>query len=160
MASPAKSLDAAIADRLVGAVTPLTVELALKALTSLEQRDQTIRAQWRRRIKRARYEADLAERRMWVVYDWIEKGLIPAHRRKPGLPYAKSCAIASRSRSAPEPARATCPRASCRWRTSRSGKITQLAVRDVVHGREVKNKEALANPEALEFYRDVGDLAH
>ncbi|MGI9332118.1 MAG: acetoacetate--CoA ligase, partial [Gammaproteobacteria bacterium] len=32
---------------------------------------------------------------------------------------------------------------------TRSGKITELAVRDVVHGREVKNKEALANPEAL-----------
>jgi acetoacetyl-CoA synthetase len=35
---------------------------------------------------------------------------------------------------------------------TKSGKIVELAVRDVVHGREVKNKEALANPEALEFY--------
>jgi acetoacetyl-CoA synthetase len=33
---------------------------------------------------------------------------------------------------------------------TKSGKITELAVRDVVHGREVKNKEALANPEALD----------
>ena len=33
---------------------------------------------------------------------------------------------------------------------TRSGKITELAVRDVVHGREVKNVGALANPEALE----------
>ncbi len=32
---------------------------------------------------------------------------------------------------------------------TKSGKITELAVRDVVHGRPVKNKEALANPEAL-----------
>ena len=31
---------------------------------------------------------------------------------------------------------------------TKSGKITELAVRDVVHGRAVKNKEALANPEA------------
>ncbi|WEX08813.1 acetoacetate--CoA ligase [Chelativorans sp. AA-79] len=41
---------------------------------------------------------------------------------------------------------------------TKSGKITELAVRDVVHGREVKNKEALANPEALELYRDLSDL--
>jgi acetoacetyl-CoA synthetase len=33
---------------------------------------------------------------------------------------------------------------------TRSGKLTELAVRDVVHGRPVKNVEALANPEALE----------
>jgi hypothetical protein len=29
---------------------------------------------------------------------------------------------------------------------TKSGKITELAVRDVVHGREIKNQEALANP--------------
>ena len=42
---------------------------------------------------------------------------------------------------------------------TKSGKITELAVRDVVHGREVKNKEALANPEALELYKNVAELA-
>ncbi len=42
---------------------------------------------------------------------------------------------------------------------TRSGKITELAVRDVIHGREVKNVEALANPEALEFFRDLAALA-
>ena len=42
---------------------------------------------------------------------------------------------------------------------TKSGKITELAVRDVVHGRDVKNKEALANPEALEHFRDVPELA-
>jgi acetoacetyl-CoA synthetase len=41
---------------------------------------------------------------------------------------------------------------------TKSGKITELAVRDVVHGRPIKNKEALANPEALEFYRDLQEL--
>ena len=41
---------------------------------------------------------------------------------------------------------------------TKSGKITELAVRDIVHGREVKNKEALANPEALELYRDLAEL--
>jgi acetoacetyl-CoA synthetase len=39
-----------------------------------------------------------------------------------------------------------------------SGKITELAVRDVIHGREVKNVDALANPEALELYRDIKEL--
>jgi len=41
---------------------------------------------------------------------------------------------------------------------TKSGKITELAVRDVVHGREIKNREALANPEALELYRDLVEL--
>ena len=39
-----------------------------------------------------------------------------------------------------------------------NGKITELAVADVVHNRPVKNKEALANPEALELYRDLPEL--
>ena len=38
---------------------------------------------------------------------------------------------------------------------TKSGKITELAVRDIVHGREVKNREALANPEALELYYNL-----
>jgi acetoacetyl-CoA synthetase len=42
---------------------------------------------------------------------------------------------------------------------TRSGKITELAVRDVVHGRPVKNTEALANPEALALYKDLPELA-
>jgi acetoacetyl-CoA synthetase len=41
---------------------------------------------------------------------------------------------------------------------TKSGKIVELAVRDVVHGREVKNKEALANPEALDQYRNRPEL--
>jgi len=41
---------------------------------------------------------------------------------------------------------------------TKSGKITELAVRDVVHGRAIKNAEALANPEALEFFRDRDEL--
>lgn len=35
---------------------------------------------------------------------------------------------------------------------TRSGKITELAVTEVVHGREIKNSEALANPEVLAFF--------
>jgi acetoacetyl-CoA synthetase len=39
-----------------------------------------------------------------------------------------------------------------------SGKITELAVRDVIHGRPVKNVDALANPQALELFRDLAEL--
>jgi acetoacetyl-CoA synthetase len=39
-----------------------------------------------------------------------------------------------------------------------SGKITELAVRDVIHGRPVKNADALANPGALELFRDLPEL--
>ncbi|TVQ33832.1 MAG: acetoacetate--CoA ligase [Geminicoccaceae bacterium] len=39
-----------------------------------------------------------------------------------------------------------------------SGKIVELAVRDVIHGRDVKNTEALANPEALDQFRNLPEL--
>jgi len=39
-----------------------------------------------------------------------------------------------------------------------SGKITEIAITDVIHGREVKNREALANPEALDLYKDLHEL--
>lgn len=41
---------------------------------------------------------------------------------------------------------------------TKSNKIVELAVRNVVHGRPVKNVEALANPEALEHFRDRPEL--
>jgi acetoacetyl-CoA synthetase len=41
---------------------------------------------------------------------------------------------------------------------TRSGKIVEIAVRNVVHGRPVRNLEALANPEALELFRDLAEL--
>jgi acetoacetyl-CoA synthetase len=41
---------------------------------------------------------------------------------------------------------------------TKSGKIVELAVRDVVHNRPVKNTHSLANPEALELYRDLPQL--
>lgn len=42
---------------------------------------------------------------------------------------------------------------------TKSGKITELAVRDIIHGRDVENKEALANPDALEQYKNIKELA-
>ena len=41
---------------------------------------------------------------------------------------------------------------------TKSGKIVELAVRNVVQGRDVKNVEALANPEALQEFRDRAEL--
>jgi acetoacetyl-CoA synthetase len=39
-----------------------------------------------------------------------------------------------------------------------SGKLVEIAVRKIIHGEAVKNKDALANPEALEYYRDLEEL--
>ena len=41
---------------------------------------------------------------------------------------------------------------------TRSGKITELAVRDIIHGRAIKNTEALANAEALAFFENLPEL--
>jgi acetoacetyl-CoA synthetase len=41
-----------------------------------------------------------------------------------------------------------------------SGKVVELAVRNVVHGEPVKNTDALANPEALKQFRDRPELNH
>ena len=41
---------------------------------------------------------------------------------------------------------------------TRSGKITELAVRNVIHGRPVRNREALANPEALALFENLPQL--
>ena len=69
---------------------------------------------------------------------------------------------ASSSRSATTRRRATCPREVVQVADiprTKSGKIVELAVRNVVHGRPVKNVEALANPEALEHFRHLPELA-
>ena len=41
---------------------------------------------------------------------------------------------------------------------TKSGKIVELAVRKVIHGELVKNREALANPEALDLFIDLPEL--
>jgi acetoacetyl-CoA synthetase len=39
-----------------------------------------------------------------------------------------------------------------------SGKIVEVAVRETIHGREVKNKDALKNPEALDLFKNLPQL--
>ncbi len=41
-----------------------------------------------------------------------------------------------------------------------SGKIVEIAVRDVIHGKTVANTDALANPEALNLYKNLAELQH
>ena len=57
------ALDAAVAARVLEVVTVGNLELALASQDELEQRDQSITRQWRMRLERAQYEADLAQRR-------------------------------------------------------------------------------------------------
>ena len=42
---------------------------------------------------------------------------------------------------------------------TKSGKIVELAVRSIVHGKPVKNTDALANPEALAHFANLAELA-
>jgi len=41
---------------------------------------------------------------------------------------------------------------------TKNGKIVELAVRQVVNGEKINNKEAIANPEALKFYENLPQL--
>ncbi len=56
-------LDAAISQRVLEVLEPAQLEIALGALQPLEQRDEASSQQWRLRIERAEYEAQLAQRR-------------------------------------------------------------------------------------------------
>ena len=41
---------------------------------------------------------------------------------------------------------------------TKSGKIVELAVKNILEGNKIKNKEALANPEILEQYKNIKEL--
>ena len=41
---------------------------------------------------------------------------------------------------------------------TKNGKIVELAVKNIIDGSEIKNKEALANPEVLEQYKNIKEL--
>ena len=43
---------------------------------------------------------------------------------------------------------------------TKNGKIVELAVKNVIEGKEIKNKEALANPEVLEQFKDLKELRY
>jgi hypothetical protein len=60
-------LDEAIAQRILSALLPAQVDLALAALTEVEQRDHALDHQWQLKIQRAEYEGQLAQRRFEEV---------------------------------------------------------------------------------------------
>ena len=41
---------------------------------------------------------------------------------------------------------------------TKSGKIAELAVRDLIHNKQINNQTALANPECLDEYKNVNEL--
>ncbi len=43
---------------------------------------------------------------------------------------------------------------------TKNGKIVELAVKNIIEGNEVKNKEALANPEILDEFRNLNELKY
>ena len=60
-------LDEAVAQRILSALVPAQVEIALAALAEVEQRDQALDHQWQLKIHRAEYEGQLAQRRFEEV---------------------------------------------------------------------------------------------
>ena len=42
---------------------------------------------------------------------------------------------------------------------TKSGKIVEIAVRSIVHGEDVRNSSALANPQALDYFRNISELS-
>jgi DNA invertase Pin-like site-specific DNA recombinase len=60
-------LDEAVAQRILSALVPAQVEIALAAVAELEQRDQALDHQWQLKIQRAEYEGQLAQRRFEEV---------------------------------------------------------------------------------------------
>jgi acetoacetyl-CoA synthetase len=97
-----------------------------------------------------------------VAQDWEgDVRIVLFVRLKPGVTFDEKlkARIGSRIRTGASPrhvpakilAVADIPR-------TKSGKITELAVRNVIHNLDVGNKDALANPEALDLYRDLAEL--
>ena len=60
---PGAVVEASVVQKVLAALTPAELELSLRVLDDLEQQQALLRAQWQRHLERARYEADLAQRR-------------------------------------------------------------------------------------------------
>jgi DNA invertase Pin-like site-specific DNA recombinase len=64
---PARAIDHAVSERVLAAVQPPEIELALAVVREAERQGRDIDRQWRLRLERARYEAQLAERRYKAI---------------------------------------------------------------------------------------------
>lgn len=110
-------IDNPVSIRVLEVIKPKQIEAAVKALEEIERREETVDNQWRMKIERAEYEANLAQRRYeavdpdnrlvagtlekrwnealvkfeevsrYVVYYWIERKIITARRLNHGSPY-------------------------------------------------------------------------
>jgi hypothetical protein len=61
------SIDAAVVQLFLEAMQPAQLEISLATLAQIEQQARQIEAQWHRRLERARYEAEVARRRLFAV---------------------------------------------------------------------------------------------
>ena len=43
---------------------------------------------------------------------------------------------------------------------TKNGKIVELAVKNIIEGNKIRNKEALANPDVLEKFKDLKELIY
>ena len=115
-----------------------------------------------RDLSQCRAAREIAES-VAVGQDWARRRARRAVRAlQPGLKLDE--ALENRSRRDPRrtPRRGTCPAkilAVADIPRTMNGKIAELAVRDVIHGRDVVNVDALANPDALDHFRDRVELA-
>ena len=64
---PGNEVDQQVVQRVLEALSPLEIELSLRILDDLAQQQDNIKHQWQRRLERAQYEADLAQRRYLQV---------------------------------------------------------------------------------------------
>lgn len=60
---PGKGVDRSVVRAVLEALTPAEIELSLRVLEEINQQMEALRQQWERRLERARYETDLAQRR-------------------------------------------------------------------------------------------------
>jgi len=121
-ACPPGPLDDAVAECLVTAVTPLTIDLALEALSSLEECDKKpFATQWRRRIERATLRRRLGGKRRYEAVD-------PANRLIAStLEQRWNDAMQRLLELEIELAKLRASDTPCRHRRAKSGKILQLA---------------------------------
>ena len=75
----------------------------------------------------------------------MRQGAACRHEGEPPIPHRRGRRVAARQV-------AEIPR-------TRSGNISEVAVRDTIHGRPVANDSALATPECLALYKDLAELA-
>ena len=84
-------LDPAVCEAVLAAMVPAQVELAVASVHQLEERDQAVGQQWQRRIERADYDAQLAQRRYEEVDPSNRLVASTLEKRWRSFPPCKTC---------------------------------------------------------------------